>query len=516
MIYVGDNPAMLVKGNYEPAELWGPKIVQTTGAQLLPKLYTTNISSLNPDGSINLLIENTQYISLRLINIDSITLLAGHTYTLSISKSMPCAVRASNVLRITSGNTSITQTMSADTVIDHIAIDTTIGASHDVSDVFLILNEGTEALPWEPYSGGVPAIVPVGPIKYAGWRAQDYTGKEITVQDTYNDRLCITARGEHSQRTTTGKNLLDMSKANGYVPAYGLEFSITSDGAIRLRGTSTRTGKCSFRIAWLYDESDKLINLGANVIGFGQPDGYMIIDVGTRTMTIQAITLAEGNDYDFLIYPMAYTGDTPDKWEPYTGVQPAPNPDYPQEIEAIDSLDISVNGVQQTYPFSPPLYGADGVYDTWENDVTVDGIRRGRLTRRWKRLVLDGTENFRLDASYPQVFYLPLRGVNWNTIPYCSHYKRGTSAFSSVSDSTVNISSGVLAIGIKDTRYADTMDFKSFLSAQYAAGTPVTIVYQLETPEITLGDPVPLRTRPQSTAIVSNVELTTNIKTVEH
>ena len=44
-----------------------------------------------------------------------------------------------------------------------------------------------------------------------------------------------------------------------------------------------------------------------------------------------------GKTIDITIQPMLNTGTSPLPWEPYTGGQPSPSPDYPQEIVSAGS-----------------------------------------------------------------------------------------------------------------------------------------------------------------------------------
>ena len=54
-----------------------------------------------------------------------------------------------------------------------------------------------------------------------------------------------------------------------------------------------------------------------------------------------------GKTIDITIQPMLNTGTSPLPWEPYTGGQPSPSPDYPQEIVSAGSdgkIGVEVRG----------------------------------------------------------------------------------------------------------------------------------------------------------------------------
>ena len=76
-----------------------------------------------------------------------------------------------------------------------------------------------------------------------------------------------------------------------------------------------------------------------------------------------------------------------------------------------------------------------------------------------------------------------LRGIAGKDALVCTHYGIGTSP---------NRISAILSGGhtyIRDACCTTIDAFKAYLAAQYAAGTPVTVLYQLAEPVITQHDP---------------------------
>lgn len=102
-------------------------------------------------------------------------------------------------------------------------------------------------------------------------------------------------------------------------------------------------------------------------------------------------------------------------------------------------------------------------------------------TRKVKKLVLTGEEGWTITSN--GVLRIGLSGQLRPSTPLCTHYLGSNStAWSNVPDKSVTVSiSGYLAI--LDTTYTAVSDFKSYLAAQYAAGTPVTVWYVLAEPE---------------------------------
>ena len=133
-------------------------------------------------------------------------------------------------------------------------------------------------------------------------------------------------------------------------------------------------------------------------------------------------------------------------------------------------------------PALEPLYGDGTVNDEYD---AVSGVE----TRRWKRVTLDGTEEI---SVYPQgnrqyQIRNPMRGIPYTGTS--SHYIKTASQVAWDKIPNGGCQSGSWAFVVHDEACATLDDFKGYIAAQYAAGTPVTVVYQLDEPVITQHDP---------------------------
>lgn len=138
--------------------------ITTMGAQMLQPTSTLGgaadlVITANDDGSYTYVSTDAVYQSARFYNIAPITLKAGVSYTLSIDKELDVDIRIAGGGRIVAGKTSVTFAPSADTLVDHVAIDRPTGYS-GTNTVKVMLCEGTTAKPWEPYTGGQAAPCP--------------------------------------------------------------------------------------------------------------------------------------------------------------------------------------------------------------------------------------------------------------------------------------------------------------------------------------------------------------------
>lgn len=101
-------------------------------------------------------------------------------------------------------------------------------------------------------------------------------------------------------------------------------------------------------------------------------------------------------------------------------------------------------------------------------------------TRKIKKLVLTGEENWLVYAGKVSTFKTSIaRSIRGNA-GICSHY-------TPVMTDEFDVNTGYYVrnsvyLVISDTRFTDVSDFKAYLAQQYAAGTPVTVWYVLATP----------------------------------
>jgi hypothetical protein len=120
--------------------------------------------------------------------------------------------------------------------------------------------------------------------------------------------------------------------------------------------------------------------------------------------------------------------------------------------------------------------------------LTVNGteypiyIGQVPTTRMVKKLVLTGEEIWYGSSK----FRIGLSGQIGTIAPICTHYRGDTTAaYANLEDGRVTVNGGGnLTLAIYDiTNQTSIEDWKSYLAAQYAAGTPVTVWYVLATPE---------------------------------
>ena len=150
------------------------------------------------------------------------------------------------------------------------------------------------------------------------------------------------------------------------------------------------------------------------------------------------------------------------------------------------------SGTTVTLPTLEPLYGDGTINDEYDAATGIE-------TRRWKRVELDGTESGWYSSPAKDTvtlrYALPasdaLSPPTAQDMPdiTCTHYKTDTP--NNIYYGAQGVDINVSTIVFLDTAYGsqDLAAWKSYLAAQKAAGTPVTVVYQLAEPVVTQRDP---------------------------
>lgn len=181
--------------------------------------------------------------------------------------------------------------------------------------------------------------------------------------------------GRSEQATTTGAQLFDYSTILSKQITAGV-VHIDADGRIILDG-KFGAGSREFRITLLP---------GTYTLSADDPEKWHILapadSLFNQTLQVDEITtyecyIASGTYDRIATTPMINQGSKALPWEPYTGGQPSPNPDYPQEIVSVgDDGEIGVNVYGGNLLHLPD--GNMGKYISISNDIiTINSGARG-------------------------------------------------------------------------------------------------------------------------------------------
>ena len=170
-----------------------------------------------------------------------------------------------------------------------------------------------------------------------------------------------------------------------------------------------------------------------------------------------------------------------------------PSPSAPVSLTGIESpVTIQTSLGDKQYPVEitfdgGALYGGDEIFDELVNGEDA------KITRRFKMLEFDGTENWvQSNINTPKIY-------RWHLIPdnikipsanyvaivmWSTHYLALTANETWKQNQGVSVETSGKLLFYDENHHTDIKNWKSYLAAQKAAGTPVKVVYELETPEV--------------------------------
>ena len=250
-----------------------------------------------------------------------------------------------------------------------------------------------------------------------------------------------------------GENLLQITPF-ATVSSNGVTFEYAQDGGVKIQGTaSANTDSPTFPVGYLPPGKYYGLDVGTEMIAsiVVERDGKCLWlnmkgvfeIISGDIIKCCYVVVCNGITISTTVYPYIVPGTTaPSSYTPYTGQT-------------------------TTLTFPHTIYGG-----------TVDAVT-GEGQETWKLITLDGTEYWRYENDAYFVGHFILNISPMETVGKCSHfiyqYNYGGDNIFCTGDSVYT--------GPKLTaKYTDVNDWKSYLAAQYAAGTPVQIAYRLVEP----------------------------------
>lgn len=348
--------------------------------------------------------------------------------------------------------------------------------------------------------------VPENRRKFEGWQAVG--GAVVTL--TQNITVPEWDTGEATRIQTGGG-----TSAAKYYFSLG---AVSADRKVRTLIYIKNTGAKSVRIA-----SNLTASWGdysaAITIPSGQASNVVlhVLGNGSASVQIQFQALSIGDELDFIAYEpqMFYMDDDsmPDNPWPITS-------NLPKQLNGIDIKRKVQDYKGDWYEFTLPsdLHGIGDVRDAVEFDrYSHSGFLRGGMRIK----IFDGTETITAYSAYNGFSSHNLLGdvgdIYMRAPGLCTHGKVVTSSTSGkvevwlgVNNRSIYFCEFATVLGISSS---DTEAFKSWLAAQYAAGTPVAVVYRLAAPART---PLTFTLNNASTAPECPMEFLTDIVSLDY
>lgn len=175
--------------------------------------------------------------------------------------------------------------------------------------------------------------------------------------------------GRTEQKTTKGIQLLNLKDAKGGT-GEGVTYTVNADGSVARKGTATGyVGNVWLRGAYYKNTENKeiflileagktyyikdvvLFNGQVSVTSKNKVESNYLVTIneneypeGFKVTGIRNPAQTSGKTYNDIIYPIIAESSTAIEYEEYTGGQPSPNPDYPQEMNCVENPTVSVAG----------------------------------------------------------------------------------------------------------------------------------------------------------------------------
>ena len=202
--------------------------------------------------------------------------------------------------------------------------------------------------------------------------------------------------GRSEQKSTTGAQLFDMSTAfAGWVGddgtprndgTIGKADNIVSDYIPVESNTVYACNNNNNVFVWEYDSSKTLIKSD------GQLNSENFTSSETAKYIVFAVSYSSAQTPDYIKIIMFNKGSSVLPWEPYTGGQPSPSPDYPQEIKSVVNPTVKVTNEDGLKVQSVTLNNItlNAIPVSSGGNVTINGqqyvadyvdVERGKLVR---------------------------------------------------------------------------------------------------------------------------------------
>lgn len=248
-----------------------------------------------------------------------------------------------------------------------------------------------------------------------------------------------------------GENLLNIKPFNKFAKN-GITFEYVPDGGIHISGTALNNADGpTFPIWHLPPGKYYGLNFGVEIIASlvvkRNGENYWISAKGPFEVLTGDICnyfyvlIKMGTTIDKTVYPYIVPGTTaPTTYSPYTS---------------------------QTNTLTLP----ETVYGGEVDAVSGEGIKN------WERVAFDGTEKWKYDARGFFVYILPRKAKD-AVVSLCDRY---TGKYTSTAEA-FRTERKLLVVGTSVCGYTAVSEWIAYLAAQYAAGTPVQICYELEKP----------------------------------
>ena len=180
-------------------------------------------------------------------------------------------------------------------------------------------------------------------VVWNNWDKVTGEGTSISLNNTLEGKMKIDLKGNTSQESTTGKNKLPLPQ-NDTTTINGITYKVDREkGTITANGTATANANLLLLKTYNTNEEDYFVsgcpsgggNSTYTIYTQGNNDNGNGVIVNTSNGYIGVRVYRGYTANNVVFYPMLEKGSSKTTFEKYTGGNPAPNPDYPQDIHVV-------------------------------------------------------------------------------------------------------------------------------------------------------------------------------------
>lgn len=262
----------------------------------------------------------------------------------------------------------------------------------------------------------------------------------------------------------------DVSKKLNISLKQGIEYTFSINKALSVR--------CTLKTFEDASGIDRNITIGKTSMQF-TPDS----DISSAYVWI---TAPAGTNIDIQFRVQVEKGSTAHDYEPYTGGQPSPSPEYPQEVTGVDKILATFKGNKSTLTKSLNHTLLKPLYRLGKNVYDYIDFNRGKIVRNVGVITFDGSDDEDIRLSPPdgsrRVYLYTFRNSILsieNINPYC---KSNMFKFTNLWTDGIMSHNHLFYVSSTDiyvsyNEITSLNDFKTWLKQN-----PITVVYQLATP----------------------------------
>lgn len=177
-------------------------------------------------------------------------------------------------------------------------------------------------------------------------------------------------------------------------------------------------------------------------------------------------------------------GQTAQPFEPYTGGQPSPSPEYPQEVTCVDKILATFKGNKSTLTKSLNHTLLKPLYRLGKNVYDYIDFNKGKIVRNIGVITFDGSsdEQWQFASNRAKIDISNMKSLIYNDghVYFCDKFKYNKNVYSDTSTEDGFITSGV-ALYIRKYDEFSKMSKNADVN-KYFQSNPITVVYQLATP----------------------------------